>query len=292
MRVLVTGAGGQLGREVVAELERRGESFRRSGLEVVAADRSRLDVADRDATLAALVGIEPDVVVNAAAMTAVDRCETEQDEALAVNALGPRNLAEAARLVGAHLAHVSTDYVFDGSSPRPYHEWDDPNPISVYGRSKLGGERNLDPSATIVRTSGVVGRHGANLAKTVLRLAGGTGPLRFVDDQRCSPTIASDLAVTLVDLALARRPGTFHVTNSGSTTWYGFARAVVAAAGGDPDRVEPIATADLDPPRPAARPANSVLDNAALRLAGLPALRPWQEAVAGLVDELTGRGRR
>lgn len=290
MRVLVTGAAGQVGREVVAELERRGAARTKGpALEVVAADRARLDVADRDATMAAVVGLEPDVVVHVGAFTAVDRCETEPDLAYAVNALGTRHVAEAARLVGAHVAYVSTDYVFDGTKQGSYSEWDEPGPLSVYGRSKLGGERALDPSATVVRTAWVVGRHGANMAKTVLRLAAeGSGPLRFVDDQRGSPTVAHDLAAVLVELALARRPGVFHVTNGGATTWYGFARAVLSAAGGDPARVEPIATADLQPPRPAPRPANSVLDNLALRLAGMAGMRPWEDAVAALVAELVG----
>lgn len=289
MRVLVTGAGGQLGSEVLVELERRAGARRRGpALEVVAADHARLDVANRDQVLAAVVEVEPEVIIQAAAFAAVDACESEPDRAFSVNALGVRHVAEAARLVGAHVCHVSTDYVFDGRSDRPYREWDAANPLSVYGASKLGGERELDPTATIVRTSWLCGRNGSNMAKTVLRLAtAGTGALRFVDDQRGSPTIAADLAERLVTLALERRSGLFHVTNAGATTWYGFARAVLSAAGHDPGRVVPIATADLDPPRPAPRPASSVLDNAACRLAGLPEMRPWEDALSGLVAELT-----
>lgn len=287
MRVAVTGAGGQLGREVVAVLERRAAARRRGpALEVVGLVRAQCDLERRDSVAAAIDALAPDVIIHPAAFTAVDRCESEPDRAFATNALGTRHLAEAARRAGAHLCYVSTDYVFDGRSPRPYREWDVPNPLSVYGASKLGGERELDPGATIVRTAWVCGRYGANMAKTVLRLASGDGPLRFVEDQRGSPTVAADLAETLVTLALERRPGIFHVTNAGATSWYGFARAVVAAAGGDPARVEPIATADLDPPRPAPRPANSVLDNAALRLSGLAPLADWEEAVGRLVAQL------
>ncbi|HLI15044.1 MAG TPA: dTDP-4-dehydrorhamnose reductase [Acidimicrobiales bacterium] len=287
MRVLVTGAGGQLGREVVAELARRAAARRRGpALEVVAPTRAELDVAQRSAVLAAIVTLEPDVIVHAAAFTAVDRCEQEVERALAVNALGTRHVAEAARLVGAHVCYVSTDYVFDGTKPTPYDEWDEPNPLSVYGRSKLGGERGLDPSATVVRTAWVCSAHGTNMVRTLLRLAADEGELRFVDDQRGSPTVAADLAPKLVDLALERRPGVFHVTNQGETTWYGFARAVLGFLGADPGRVVPISTAELVPPRPAPRPANSVLDNAALRLAGDGLLPHWEESTRRLVAAL------
>ena len=290
MRVLVTGAGGQLGIEVVEELTRRaGSVVHGPGLDVVGADHSRLDVADRDAALAAIVMLEPDIVIHAAAWTAVDACESDADRAFQVNALGTRHVAEAASLVGAHLTYVSTDYVFDGTSPRPYVEWDLPNPRSVYGASKLGGEHEAlraQLGATVVRTSWVCGRHGTNMVKTVLRLLQGAGPLAFVDDQHGSPTIASDLAVAIVDLSLGRRPGIFHVTNSGATTWYGFACAIAAAVGEDPGRIRPIATAQLEPPRPAPRPANSVLDNAALRLSGLATLPDWRESLGRLLVEL------
>lgn len=291
MRVVVTGAEGQVGSEVVATLERRSAEQRRDlVLEVVGFGRDRLDVTQRDAVVAALGALRPDLVVHCAAFTAVDRCESEPDRAFGVNALGTRHVAEAARRVGAHLVSVSTDYVFDGRATRPYREWDAPNPLSVYGASKLAGERECDASATVVRTSWVCGRFGANMAKTVLRLAAGEGPLRFVDDQHGSPTVAADLAEMLVTLGLERRPGLFHVTNAGTTTWYGFARAVVAAAGGDPQRVEPISTAQLVPPRPAPRPVNSVLDNAVLRLSGLALLPAWEESVARLVAALGATG--
>ena len=202
---------------------------------------------------------------------------------IAINALGTRHVAEAARRVGAHVVYVSTDYVFDGTSPRPYVEWDPPNPMSVYGASKLGGEHELDPGSTVVRTSWVCGAHGANMVRTVLRLAGQPGPLRFVDDQRGSPTFTADLAGALAVLGTERLPGIFHVTNPGVTSWYGFARAVLEAAGHDPTRVEPIATAELDPPRPAPRPANSALDNAALRLMGMALLPDWRDGLERLV---------
>src|SRR6185437_7412990 len=280
MKVLVTGAGGQLGRDLVdafggvvptggrrcALYGPEGPRGGHSASEVVGVDHATLPVEDRGLVLAAVDDVRPDVIVHAAAWTAVDACEADPDRAFAVNALGTRHLAEAADRYGAHLVYVSTDYVLDGRGDRPYVEWDQPNPLSVYGRSKLGGERECPPDATIVRTSWVCGAHGANMVKTALRLAGGDGPLRFVDDQHGCPTFTADLAAAVVTLATDRRSGVHHVTNQGATTWFGFVQAVLAAAGHDPDRVLPVATADLQPPRPAPRPANSVLDNAALRL--------------------------
>ncbi len=190
-------------------------------------------------------------------------------------------------MVGAHVVYVSTDYVFDGTADRPYREWDATGPTSVYGSSKLAGEQECRPGSTIVRTSWVCGAHGANMVVTALRLASdGDGELHFVDDQHGSPTFTADLAPAIVTLGLDRRPGLFHVTNGGATTWWGLVRAVLAEAGADPERVRPIATAALDPPRLAPRPANSVLDNMALRLTGLPALPDWQDGLARLVPAL------
>ena len=293
MRVLVTGAGGQLGHDVAQVLAgttpaggRPPASATPFATEVLAADHRRLDVADRSGVLSVFEALRPDFVVHCGAWTAVDACESDPERAFTVNAVGTRNIAEAARRQGSHVVYVSTDYVFDGTSDRPYVEWDRTNPLSVYGRSKLGGEQELDPSATVVRTSWVCGFQGANMARTVLRLAGGSGPLRFVDDQRGSPTFTADLAGALVMLGRERLPGVFHLTNDGVTTWFGFARAVLEAAGGDPGRVEPIATADLDPPRPAPRPANSALDNQAWRALGMPCLPAWQDGLERLVRAL------
>jgi dTDP-4-dehydrorhamnose reductase len=295
VRVLVTGAGGQLGHDVADVLSGRrppgagptppGASPEAGG-EVFGLDHARLDVTDRHRVLAAFDAFTPDIVVHCAAWTAVDACEGDPDRAYAVNAMGTRNVAEAARRHGAHVVYVSTDYVFDGTSDRPYLEWDAPNPLSVYGRSKLGGEHEVDPGWAVVRTSWVCGYHGSNMVRTVLRLGEQTGPLRFVDDQRGCPTFTADLAEALACLARERQPGIFHLTNTGTTSWYGFARAVLEAAGHDPGRVEPISTADLDPPRPAPRPANSVLDNAAWRSLGMDPMPDWQHALGRLVHAL------
>lgn len=278
MRVLVTGAEGQLGRELV-------EAF--AGHEVVAPGRGRLDVEHRDDIRQAMAVVQPDAVVHAAAWTDVDGCELDPDRALRANTLGTRHVAEAAALVGARVCYLSTDYVFAGDSGRPYTEWDDPQPRSVYGRSKLGGERELGPGSTVVRTSWLCGRSGRNFVKTMLRQADERDVIPVVDDQTGSPTFADDLAGMVVRLVVGRRPGTFHVTNQGQATRFELARATLAAAGHDPERVQPIATADLDPPRPAPRPAWSVLDNAALRLSGMDLLPHFEEPLERLVKELT-----
>lgn len=288
VRVLITGAGGQLGLDLVAAFS-AGGAYKVTGLQ-----RAQLDVGQRDAVAGTIDGLAPHIIVHAGAWTAVDACEGDPDRAWQVNAMGARHVAEAARAVGAYLLYVSTDYVFSGMATRPYTEWDDPDPASVYGRSKLGGEREVltaSPGAAVVRTSWVCGRNGANMVKTILRLASERDELHFVDDQWGCPTFTDDLAGAIAQLAAARLPGLFHVTNQGPTTWFGFARDVVAAAGGRPEMVHPISTAALSPPRPAPRPAYSVLDNAALRASGLPLLADYHEPLARTVAALTNRGQ-
>ncbi|NIR37418.1 MAG: sugar nucleotide-binding protein, partial [Actinobacteria bacterium] len=219
--------------------------------------------------------------------TAVDACETDPDRAFAVNGMAVRHLAEGCRATGAHLSTISTDYVFDGTKNDPYHEWDAPNPRSVYGRSKRAGEIEAGPAATVIRTSWLSGAEGTNVVKTVLGLLRDDGPLRFVTDQVGNPTFVTDLAPVVRRLSVERRPGIFHVTNQGAVSWFELAREIAAAAGADPDRVEPCLTSDLQPARPAPRPANSVLDNVALRVSGLPGLRNFREPLRELVGDLS-----
>lgn len=314
MRVMVTGGEGQLGRDLRSVLDGEvpaggdaGSDVQRAlgvpprstevlSTDVVSGTGIHLDVTDREQVREVIEGFRPDLVIHAGACTAVDTCETTPELAFAANALGSRHVAEACARVGAHLVYVSTDYVFDGVLGRPYTEWDSPAPVSVYGRSKLGGEREVQAimgrSATVVRTAWVNGANGSNMAKTVLALArrDPSVPLHFVDDQLGSPTFTADLAPAVVCLGLDRRPGVFHVTNQGETTWFGFARAVLELVGLDPDRVEPITTAQLDPPRPAPRPANSRLENLALRLSGMPLLPGWRDGLARLVAVLDHSG--
>ncbi len=284
MRALITGAGGQLGSELHQVLADAGDV-------VTAAGRDRLDVTSRQQVLGAVLGLRPNLVFHCAAWTDVDGCEADAPRALLVNAMASRHVAEACRLAGAHLVAISTDYVFAGDATRPYVEWDEPGPRSAYGRSKLAAEREVVagcPGATIVRTSWLCGASGPNMVRTVLRLAADPDQdLAFVDDQVGNPTFTSDLAPLLRRLGVARMPGTFHATNQGPTSWHGFAREVLAAAGQDPDRVRAVPTADLVPARPAPRPAYSVLDGAALRGLGIDLLPDHHDPLARLVKEIT-----
>lgn len=278
LRVLLTGASGQLGRELL-------RVFDTQRYEVVAPTRIQLDLESRDSVLQAICHTEPDVVVHAGAWTAVDACEDDPDRALRVNALGTRHVQHAARMVGARVCFISTDYVFAGTARRPYDEWVEPDPQSVYGRSKRGGELELDPGALLVRCSWVCGYHGRNFVKTMLRLTTERDEWGVVADQHGCPTFAGDLAGAIHRLVVARMSGTFHVTNQGATTWFELARATLESAGLGPERIRPLTTAEF--PTRAARPAYSVLDNAALRLQGLPLLPDWRESLERLVKELT-----
>ena len=278
MKVLITGTNGQLGHELV-------RATIAAGHEVVATSHETLDITKKSDVDAAITAARPDVVIHAAAWTAVDACESDPEKAMLVNGTATKYIADAAHEVGAHVVYISTDYVFDGSKATPYEEGDATNPQSVYGSSKLAGERALGATDSIVRIAWVCGFYGANMVKTILRLAE-QPQLKFVDDQIGNPTFADDAAAMIVRLAAEKRPGTWHVTNQGDVSWYEFAREVLIAGGFDPDKVAPIKTHELQPPRPAKRPFNSVLNNASLKNAGIDLLPDFRIPLKRLVSQL------
>lgn len=269
MTWLVIGSRGQLGHDLMTVL----------GSRAVGLDMPEIDITDLDSVSEAIYDVAPEVVVNCAAYTAVDAAESDEVTAQAVNGTGAANVAEAA--ANARLVQVSTDYVFDGTAATPYSEDAVPAPASAYGRTKLFGEQAVlrHPDAYVVRTAWLYGAHGHNFVKTMLELERTRDGVSVVDDQIGQPTWSMDLARQIVLLAdSAARPGIYHGTNSGQTSWYGFARRIFELAGADPDRVRPTTTAEF--PRPAARPAFSVLGHGAWQEAGIAPMRPWQEALA------------
>jgi len=286
MRYALLGAGGQLGRDLQSRLQG----------EVVAWTREQADLTRPMDLRAALEALRPEIVVNCAAYNLVDKAESYPAGAFAVNAWGVRDLALACRDLGCVLVHFSTDYVFglDENNRIPWTETDAPGPIGVYGLSKLAGEylvRSLCPRHFVVRTCGLYGvwgsgGKGGNFVETMLRLAAQGKPVRVVADQSCTPTYTVDLAAATAALATTERYGLYHVTNSGSCSWYEFAAAIFGRAGIKAD-LAPITSREFG--APARRPAYSVLSTSAYHALGLPPLRPWQEALTAYLDE---RGRK
>ncbi len=301
IRALVTGAGGQVGADLARELEGRAE--------LVLHDHASLDLARPDDIVRRVREARPQLILNAAAYTAVDRAESHADEARAVNAVAPGILGEEARRAGALLVHYSTDYVFDGAKATPYGEDDAPAPAGVYGRTKLEGERAIAASGCahlILRTSWVYAPRGRNFLLTMLRLAAEREEIRVVDDQRGAPTWSREIArataallrrgaparaLTAEDVeAAAAHAGLYHATASGATTWFGFAQAIFEAvsrrrgAAFTAPRLVPIATQDY--PLPARRPANSLLSGEKLARTFGVRLAPWREALEEAVSEL------
>jgi dTDP-4-dehydrorhamnose reductase len=278
VRLLVTGAKGMLGKDVVRDARAR-------GFAVTALGREELDVTDREAVRRALQGVQPDAVLNCAAYTDVDGAESEPGRAFAVNALGVRNLAAACREQDVALVHFSTDYIFNGENEAPYLIFDPPSPVNTYGKSKLYGEeflRLISPRFYLVRTSWLFGTGGRNFVETVLRLAREKGELDVVDDQEGFPTYTRDLARAVLDLLETGAFGTYHITNTGSTTWYTFACAILESAGLKIP-VHPIKTAELK--RPARRPPNSRLDPFPLKETLGYLLPPWEDALKRYLTE-------
>lgn len=276
--LLVTGANGQLGQELV----RMGTD----AIRIVGYGRDRLDITNLDQCREVIADIRPDAIIHAAAYTAVDKAESEPDEAYRINALGTRNLAIAAREQAAKLCYISTDYVFDGTGTAPYNEYDNTNPQSVYGKSKRAGEILLQSLADryfIVRTSWVYGKYGNNFVKTMLKLASERDSVTVVADQIGSPTYTYDLAQFLIELVQTEKYGVYHASNTGSCSWYEFAKAIFEESG-IPIRTEPCTTEQF--PRPAPRPAYSVMDHSAIRQNGFKDLRPWREALRAFLKEL------
>jgi dTDP-4-dehydrorhamnose reductase len=300
IRVLVTGAGGQVGAATARML---------AGLaDVTAHDRASLDLSDASQLSARIREARPDVIVNAAAYTAVDRAESEPDRARAVNAVAPGIIAAEAKSLGALLVHFSTDYVFDGTKGEPYVEEDAPAPLGVYGRTKLDGERAVAQSGcahVILRTAWVYGPTGKNFMLTMLRLAEKGGPLRVVSDQRGAPTTSTQLARAVAQLLggvsidpgsvdrVKASAGLYHATASGETTWHGFATAIYeerarrSQGAFTPPQVNAITTAEF--PTPAKRPAYSVLSSAKLERTFGVRLGPWREGLVEAISVLAAR---
>ncbi len=272
MRVLITGAGGQLGRDLQDVL---------ADEEVDARDHRTLDISAAAAVMGLVREIRPQWVINAAAFNDVDRAQTAEDQAFAVNARGPANLAAAAAAVDAGLVHISSDYVFDGRKGEAYTEDDRPNPVSVYGRSKYEGERSVlesKASACVLRTAWLYGIHGKNFVKAILDRAKQGRALQVVADQVGSPTSTRDLAEAIRVLIRTPARGLFHVANAGACSRFEFAKAIVRGA----VEVRPITSAEAS--RPAPRPANSSLTSLRWEAMGLPPLRPWQAALSDFLD--------
>jgi dTDP-4-dehydrorhamnose reductase len=273
---LVIGSRGQLGSDLVQLLGER----------AVGLDVPEIDITNIDSVAAAVNRIAPEVVVNCAAYTAVDAAETDEAFAEAVNGLGAANVARAC--ASARLVHVSTDYVFDGTAKSPYAEDAPPNPRSAYGRTKLHGEQAVlqHPGSYVIRTAWLYGTAGNNFVKTMLGLQSQHETLAVVDDQVGQPTWSRDLAGQIITLAgSGARPGVYHGTNSGQTSWFGFTRKILELIGADPQRVLPTTTEKF--PRPAPRPAYSVLGHGRWAQQGLTAMRPWDEALAEALPLLT-----
>lgn len=289
MKILISGANGQLGTELQRVLD-AGKSeigilpYELLGAEVICCDVDTLDITKQTACRRMLENERPDVVINCSAFTNVDGCETNQDAAFAVNAIGPRNLAICCEEIGAKLVHISTDYVFAGTEVQPRSEYDTPNPISMYGKTKLLGEeyvRQFCHRAFILRTAWLYGYAGKNFVKTMLNAAKTHGAVTVVNDQVGNPTNAADLAHHILKLAATSEYGTYHCTGEGICSWYDFTAEIIRLSGINAT-VTPCTSEEYAAAHPAAakRPAYSALDNKMLRCGVGNEMRDWKEALA------------
>ena len=284
MKILITGSNGMLATQVITDLKRGYTELGEvpaalKGAQLLLADVDTLDITDKSAVEAFMAENKPDVVINCAAYTNVDGCESNQDTAFMVNAIGSRNLAMGCENIGAKLVHVSTDYVFRGDEPTPRREYDMPWPISAYGKTKYAGEefvRQYCRKSFIVRTAWLYGYTGKNFVKTMVWLATEKGGAKVVNDQHGNPTNAADLSHHLLKIAASEEYGTYHCTGNGECTWYEFAKEIMGLAGVDAT-VSPCTTAEF--PRPAKRPAYSCLENMMLKATVGNEMRHWKDAL-------------
>ena len=282
MKILLIGARGMLGRDLQPILSDRHE--------VIGKDIEDLDITVPKQVQKEIEALQPLTVINAAAFTDVDGCESQKDLAFKVNAEGAGHVARACRKADARLIYLSTDYVFDGTSQVPYSEEALPNPINVYGESKLQGEkavREAEGNHLILRTAWLYGKNGKNFVDTILRLVSQQKELRVVDDQQGSPTFSRDLSQAIAQLLEKDVRGILHVTNSGSCSWFEFAQKILETKGipGWKTRVIPISSRQLN--RPARRPSNSVLDCSRFKDLTGNTMRPWEEALGDYLSEIS-----
>ena len=276
MKVIVTGASGQLGMDVA-------KALLSEHIECLCPNSRDLDITKHENVLSFISDVKPNAVINCAGYTNVDRAETDKERCMMINAYGPENLAEACSEAGAKLLHISTDYVFDGESNRPYETSDPVNPLNVYGISKLAGEQAVQKRMTqyfIVRTSWLIGLHGNNFVRTMLRLSKSADEVRVVADQIGSPTFAADLAPLLCTMVKTDRYGIYHATNEGFTTWADLAEEVFKQAN-KKTRVVRVSTEEYG--AKALRPKNSRLSKTSLDLAGFPRLSDWKTSLASML---------
>lgn len=293
MKILISGANGQLGNELISVLKSGKSDIGKisstyANCEVIAADVDNFDITDQKIIEKFLTSHRPDIIINCAAMTNVDGCETNEETAMRVNALGPRNLAIACNKAGIKLVHISTDYVFDGAAKVPYREWDLCNPQSIYGKSKYMGEelvRQFCKKYFIIRTAWLYGYVGKNFVKTMLKLGREKSEIKVVNDQIGNPTNANDLAYHILKVAETENYGTYHCTGVGEVSWCAFAKKIMEYANLS-CKVIPCTTKEY--PTPAKRPFFSSLDNLMLKSTVGDEMRPWSEALEMYIKNLEG----